>query len=94
MKKRFFLLATLMICCAVQVSAQQIIPYKDASLSVEKRVDDLIGRMTLEEKIAQISHLHSWNVFDGQQLNEEKLQQFCGEKGFGFFEGFPLTAAH
>ncbi|MRX10637.1 beta-glucosidase [Pseudoduganella sp. FT25W] len=29
-------------------------PYKDASLPVDKRVDDLLGRMTLEEKIAQM----------------------------------------
>lgn len=29
-------------------------PYKDATLAVEKRVDDLLGRMTLEEKIAQM----------------------------------------
>jgi beta-glucosidase len=29
-------------------------PYKDAALPVEKRVDDLLGRMTLEEKIAQM----------------------------------------
>jgi len=28
-------------------------PYKDASLPVEKRVADLLGRMTLEEKVAQ-----------------------------------------
>nr|AGU10570.1 Glycosyl hydrolase family 3 N terminal domain [uncultured organism] len=29
-------------------------PYKDPSLAVDKRVDDLLGRMTLEEKIAQM----------------------------------------
>jgi beta-glucosidase len=29
-------------------------PYKDASLPVQKRVDDLLGRMTLEEKIMQM----------------------------------------
>jgi beta-glucosidase len=29
-------------------------PYKDAALPVEKRVDDLLGRMTLEEKIMQM----------------------------------------
>ena len=28
-------------------------PYKDGSLPVEKRVADLLGRMTLEEKVAQ-----------------------------------------
>jgi beta-glucosidase len=29
-------------------------PYKDPSLTVEKRVDDLISRMTLEEKVSQM----------------------------------------
>jgi len=29
-------------------------PYKDPSLSVEKRVDDLVSRMTLEEKVSQM----------------------------------------
>ena len=29
-------------------------PYKDPSLSVDARVDDLMGRMTLEEKVAQM----------------------------------------
>jgi beta-glucosidase len=29
-------------------------PYRDARLPVERRVDDLLGRMTLEEKVAQM----------------------------------------
>ncbi len=66
--------------------------YKDRNCTVEKRIDDLMGRMTLEEKIGQISHLHSWNVFDGKTLNMNKLAAKCGDVGFGFFEGFPLTA--
>lgn len=66
--------------------------YKDSSYPVEKRVDDLLNRMTLDEKIAQISHLHSWNVFDVQSLNEEKLRKHCGDLSFGFYEGFPLKA--
>ena len=28
--------------------------YKDASLAIEERVDDLLGRMTLEEKVGQL----------------------------------------
>lgn len=31
-------------------------PYKDASLPVDERVDDLLGRMTLEEKAGQLFH--------------------------------------
>ncbi|SFR98302.1 beta-glucosidase [Halomicrobium zhouii] len=30
-------------------------PYRDASLPVERRVDDLLDRMTLEEKVAQLT---------------------------------------
>ena len=33
------------------------IPYRDRQLPVERRVDDLLGRMTLEEKVAQMLSL-------------------------------------
>lgn len=75
--------------------SQQVTPiYLDSRQPTEKRVCDLLNRMTLEEKIAQIRHLHSWDVFDGQELNPTKLSKICGETGYGFFEGFPLTAAN
>jgi beta-glucosidase len=35
-----------------KVSAK--LPFNDRSLSIEKRVDDLVGRMTLEEKVEQM----------------------------------------
>lgn len=40
-------------------AAAASLPYRDASLPVEKRVDDLLARMTLEEKVAQLTTL--WN---------------------------------
>jgi len=46
--------ATALLC--VPLSAQQqMLRYKDAKLSIEDRVADLLSRMTLEEKVAQIS---------------------------------------
>ena len=36
------------------VNGQTNMPYKDPSLPIEKRVDDLVGRMTLEEKVSQM----------------------------------------
>ena len=32
-------------------------PYRDASLPVERRVEDLLGRMTLKEKVAQLTSI-------------------------------------
>jgi len=34
--------------------AQSALPYRDAKLPVDQRVADLLSRMTLEEKIAQL----------------------------------------
>ncbi|MYM24326.1 beta-glucosidase [Duganella sp. FT135W] len=45
-------LAGMTVLPAFAATAQA--PYKNASLPLEKRVDDLLGRMTLEEKIAQM----------------------------------------
>ena len=45
-------LSVLQAPSALAAAAQA--PYKDATLPVEKRVDDLLGRMTLDEKIAQM----------------------------------------
>ena len=40
--------------CIAQNTVQLRLPYLDPNLPVEKRVDDLIGRMTLDEKISQM----------------------------------------
>lgn len=37
-----------------RTSGQVNLPYKDPSLPIEKRVDDLVSRMTLEEKVSQM----------------------------------------
>ena len=91
MKNRLIWIVCL-ICGLSSLQAQQNVPYKNPLLPTEVRVNDLLQRMTLKEKIAQICHLHSWDVFDGQQLNKKKLAQMCVHGGYGFFEGFHLTA--
>lgn len=36
--------------------AEEILPYQDTSLSFEERAADLVSRMTLEEKMAQLGY--------------------------------------
>ena len=45
-----------------------VAPYKNATLPVEKRVADLLGRMTIEEKVGQIT---GWWHYDERKMQEE-----------------------
>src|SRR5579862_4098964 len=48
-----FALSVVLVASRV-AAQQQALPYMDPALPVEQRVDDLIGRMTLEEKMQQM----------------------------------------
>ena len=42
----------------------QKMPYKDPNLSINERVTDLLGRMTLAEKIGQLRCTLAWNYYE------------------------------
>ena len=48
---RKHLLTSVLSLCAMMAAAQPL-PYQNASLSAEQRADDLLGRLTLEEKVS------------------------------------------
>jgi beta-glucosidase len=59
---KILLLACFFLCAALCPAshAQQTPPaYKNAKLPVDQRVDDLLSRMTLEEKVSQLGHTAS-----------------------------------
>jgi len=68
-----------------QLQAQQL-PYKNSTLPIEKRVSDLLGRMTVEEKVGQLSKLLGWDMYskNGKQVTiSNKLRKAVKEQHIG-----------
>ena len=69
-------------------------PYLNASLDVETRLNDLLPRMTLDEKLAQTRHIHAKHYNDNGRVNLQKLRtNHTGGLSFGCFEAFPYSSA-
>ena len=49
--------------------------YKNASVSVAERVEDLLARMTLEEKVAQLTGTLPFDFMASGSLNEKKMAE-------------------
>lgn len=57
--KRYIFAAMLLAVSVSAVAAPGKYPYRDPSLPVEKRVEDLLSRMTLEEKVLQLQNRYA-----------------------------------
>src|SRR3954453_1020553 len=56
MNRRWLLVMTPLVFIVPRTHADENAPlYRDASAPIEARVDDLLGRMTLDEKIGQMT---------------------------------------
>jgi len=53
-----------MIFLAIPSLQAQQAPYKNSKTPTEKRVQDLLGRMTKEEKVGQLSKLLGWEMYE------------------------------
>lgn len=62
MKLKYILFGGL-ICLGTALRAQ-VLPYKNSQLPIEDRVRDLMGRMTIEEKVGQLSKLLGWEMYE------------------------------
>jgi beta-glucosidase len=63
------------------LSHAQTLPYQDASLPTSERVEDLLGRMTLLEKVGQMA-----------QMNFQMINTPSEEEGWGTFEVVPVES--
>jgi beta-glucosidase len=53
-------------------------PYRDPALPVEGRVADLLDRMTVEEKVAQLGSVWSFEIVGIGALDHEKAERLIG----------------
>lgn len=88
--KRIILLAAVLLCNAL-ISKSQTLPYQDSSLPIEERVEDLLSRMTLEEKIAQMGHIHSKHYDNDGKADLAKLRNSINGMSRGCMEAFPYS---
>ena len=61
------ILAGLVIAVGVSAAPAAAQPYKDPSLRTSERVADLLSRMTLEEKVGQMTQTERFQFVDGRR---------------------------
>lgn len=89
MRRKISLFTLLLFCiyCFPQSSITTI-PYKNSSLSINDRVNDLLKRMTLEEKVGQLLCPMGWEMYEKKGENvtaSEVYKQLLREKNVGMF---------
>jgi beta-glucosidase len=61
---------------AVKKKVKEVLPYQNPRLSVEQRVNDLVSRMTLQEKVGQLRCTLAWNYYTIKGKNVEPSELF------------------
>ena len=86
--KRIVIFGTILLCSVMLQARSEVLPYQNPKLSVEQRVADLLSRMTLEEKVAQMSMktLSDFELDENGKVPEADLKEFFGDCGVGFLE--------
>lgn len=76
MKIFVLFLVTIMMTMVQNAASQDVPPYKNPALPVEDRVEDLLARMTIDEKIGQMTQLNITMInTTGQQRDVELVPE-------------------
>jgi beta-glucosidase len=90
MRRLFFsvlILFSSMLGVAQNQSGSDVPPYKNSSLPVEQRVQDLLGRMTLQEKVAMLSGADWMQSVPNERLGIPSIKMADGPLGIRSWAG-------
>jgi len=79
----FYSVFLLLFCVSTYGQHAQKYPYQNKNLAVDKRVDDLLSRMSLEEKVRQMDMYKGWEFKDGESFSASKTVTQTGDLGIG-----------
>ena len=87
MNKRILLSLALCLAAAsaftaTKPKAKNLPPYKNASLSTDARVADLLSRMTLEEKVGQLRCTMAWNYYEIKESGRKEKSEVAVSESF------------
>jgi beta-glucosidase len=89
--KQFRCLALILFAAALSIAQNQspsdIPPYKNPNLPVEQRVQDLLGRMTLKEKVAMLSGADWMQSVPNERLGIPSIKMADGPLGIRSWAG-------
>lgn len=87
--KKGIISGLVLVALFTTVQAQPKLPYKEATLPVEQRIQDLLARMTTAEKVGQISTPLGWEMYnkkDAQRVEVSDLyKKMLAEQYSGMF---------
>jgi beta-glucosidase len=94
MKKHTLNLILFVFIALLNHQCEDNLRYKNANIPIEDRVNDLLSRMTLEEKAAQLDMLSANDLLDGpDKLNENQTQYFIDSMSIGSIHDFYPSSA-
>ena len=79
MKSAFFTFLSLFALVVIHAQKDKM-PYQNASLSIDKRIDDLLPKMSVEEKVAQMRIFHANTGVESDEKGRLKLSEKIIEK--------------
>lgn len=92
MVKRLFFASMVSLVAMIIVSCAEKRTYKDCTLPIDKRVEDLLSKMTIKEKLRQLNQLDMPSLLEDGELSQERLEELIGPDGFGSVQGITIPS--